>query len=424
MTDYSNNENKKSGIKINVRGVVHYLLIYLMMQYHVATFYAIHQKYFEPFIITTFALFTLINYRKFKRSMLIPFLIILSTLIIMISLITEGSLGIHSVKNIIMPIFITSVIILYDKNLVLLRYVKFCYYLSLLSLPFFAMCRFNIQLASRLLPKYIGPVNDFYYGKVIYSMRYVYNFDTRNSSFFTEPGLFCVVLVAALYIMLFMGNELTLSKKKFSRYIIVFIITILTTLSAAGYISFGVVLIGFLVSKKSHGNIKHNKFKIIALISIVVFLLGLNNELYKDQSIINVYLFSKMDSTALAIEGNSGNARLATIDLSIASLLKNPLGVGMTTLVKQLPDYAVGARFTLFIAAFGVETALLFYFYILKEFYRVKKNSFAFYCFIISYIVLSSAQSQVFYSSLLMIPFYYKFSSVQYNNKHYVTSIS
>jgi hypothetical protein len=134
----------------------------------------------------------------------------------------------------------------------------------------------------------------------------------RNTGIFREPGVFMIYLNVAIIFQLFVKNR---SNKK---YLIVFIIAILTTLSTAGFIV--LLAIGILYLLK--GKEKKKKFQGVLFLSIIIFVILNNYELFENT-------LNKFDSTSG--DYSSSVARIASVQVPFAIFLDFPLfGTGLS----------------------------------------------------------------------------------------------
>lgn len=100
----------------------------------------------------------------------------------------------------------------------------------------------------------------------------------RNAGLFWEPGMFQIILNIAVFFLL------TTDELKVDKYIIIFVITILTTMSTTGYICLLLNLVYFLYRSN---RIKHKLryYVIIVLCIIVILILDANTNLITDKLI-------------------------------------------------------------------------------------------------------------------------------------------
>ena len=182
-----------------------------------------------------------------------------------------------------------------------------------------------------------------YYGKFLYSI----GRDSRNCGLYTEPGLYQIILNAALYVLLFHPNKLYLTKKKYMQSIIVIIIAIITSLSAAGLVTTGGIILYYSVTSKKNNvaNKKHLLLKNIQMyIGAVILLVLLDFILRGDKSMIYVGVIEKIQGLSFTeLSGSTGNARLVSALISIKSFLKYPLGAGVNRVRLVMQTFESGS---------------------------------------------------------------------------------
>lgn len=140
-------------------------------------------------------------------------------------------------------------------------YTKVVYYLALLSLILFSLFLlfpqttnfFTINL-NRADTRYI---NLFFY------IHFVDMF--RNTGIFREPGVYIIYLNIAVFI------ELFFKKTPNRKYLVVFIIAILTTLSTAGFIILGLIGLIYTLKNKSAKTISQVVFVFILVVSFIIY---------------------------------------------------------------------------------------------------------------------------------------------------------
>lgn len=144
--------------------------------------------------------------------------------------------------------------------------------------------------------------------------------DIRNYSFFREPGIYAMYLCFALLLILFCDSAKMQLKKV--RYSIVFIISILTTLSTAGYLFLFSIIFLFLLLR--------NKFLTVLFLLVSVLLFGL---------VLIDTPFDKFNSDSLAYM--STLSRISSAILPLYIIIVNPFtGVGLDSFVSLYETYS------------------------------------------------------------------------------------
>ncbi|MDP3358417.1 MAG: O-antigen ligase family protein [Lutibacter sp.] len=133
----------------------------------------------------------------------------------------------------------------------------------------------------------------------------------RNTGIYREPGVYMIYLNLGIIFELFIKNSIN------KKYIVVFILALLTTLSTAGFIIASFIGLSFLLKEKKFKTfIKTSTF--ILILSIIIFY---NYDLFETS-------LMKFDKST--IEYGSTVARMASITVPFSIFLDNPfLGVGL-----------------------------------------------------------------------------------------------
>lgn len=383
---------------------MHYILIYFFIIFHGATIYELGKNYLQP-LIELVCILLCIRKKSIRKNSVMILLSILCFLTLLVSYTVGSGTGLTYFRAIADEIIITYVVVFYDKKNFFKRFLKTLSLLAIISLIFFSISLIDSNLLFNLFDKRPGERNFVFYGIIFYSMHTVLNYvEFRNCGIFTEPGIYAVLLISAIYALMFLGKYIDISSKQRYRYFFIFIITILTTLSTIAYIVMGVVIIGYMFRLKKTRQFVKDRRVLVLLCLIFLVTLYINYTIQGDKSIISTYVLNKVDTKTLLAEETSGNARLVTIVTSLSIIAKYPLGAGGNFVVASLPQYAVAAQFLTYIAAMGLVNSTILYLYFLRPSIIKRASITAFITYIIMYIMLSLAQSQVWYPSLLMFP--------------------
>lgn len=114
----------------------------------------------------------------------------------------------------------------------------------------------------KILPRTDGwgqgtPWATAFYGKVCYVYRgTLADAQYRNNGIFSEPGRYQIVLNTAIYFLLMFPKLFSENMAKVYKYLVVLIITLLTTGSTNGYMGLGIVLLMFLLANKQRSKVR------------------------------------------------------------------------------------------------------------------------------------------------------------------------
>ena len=199
------------------------------------------------------------------------------------------------------------------------RFVKFVYVFAVISLCFYIPCMLFKPLGPWLIDhvaKYMtapftrNNLEDVYisrYNMIIFNLGQI-TFH-RNSGFYWEPGAHGGFLILALFVNLFYRKE-----KWMSKFNIVFLVTILTTLSTTTYLSlFFVILVylkGFFIRRPW------------VSLFLALALLGSAFLLYNKLEFLNEKINKQIEKTEY---GTPGESRFSSILADIRQLNEHPL---------------------------------------------------------------------------------------------------
>lgn len=149
---------------------------------------------------------------------------------------------------------------------------------------------------------------------------------SRNTSIFREPGVFMIYLNIALIFSLFLNK--TMNRK----YILVYLIAIISTMSTAGVILGGLIIaLSIFFDQKKHKKI--DKYVIIVLFLMSLTYFATNEEIYKQ-------VFDKLNSNSGSY--NSTMARIVSLLVPVVIFYHNPLwGAGLSSFSSEFTKYSI-----------------------------------------------------------------------------------
>lgn len=400
--------NMKAGfvIKINRYHIMHYILIYfaIMMQGSI-----IFKNYQDLFYICSLALFFIIYFPKGylpnSPYLIRVFLLFCSLLVTLV--LTGGSLSLPSILNIISRFLIAYIVVDFDRKEFCTRYVNMVSFLAIVSLLFYIVQLISPDIIRMIFPQYIIE-SQVFYGAFLYSMGP--STQIRNCGIFMEPGIYQIVLISAIYIILFMNSQLHISSRKKSIFLIAIVCALITGQSTTGYISLILVTGVYMFSRVDKGANVYKKIIILAVCTFLVwdFYHGEDGLIYK--TLISK-LFDSSGNIDLTVSTGASRYYSALADINV--FLSYPLGAGVdiygrvwrSSLAVSLGDTASTAGLTRTFATLGiVNTLLIFSIY----FWLMKINGFSIYmkmAYILMFINISMGQPSIYFPALMMILF-------------------
>lgn len=227
------------------------------------------------------------------------------------------------------------------------RLIKLIYYIAFISIIIFAVTKTLGFGVSAVLYPFLYPSfsqDEIYsYGGFIY--RFVFLHSERNCGPFGEPGQYQCVLSVALYFVLFRSYLFT-EKERF-RYLLVFFVALLTTLSTSGYIAMAIIVICFLLQSKNKID-RRAKYLFWGILICSIFFFS-----YTDlgQDFMNTAVYDKIyNEGQIDLSNKSGGARTESISGVLMTIANDPAtlwGVGYDRLNDMGLEGCAGLLFLL-----------------------------------------------------------------------------
>ena len=316
-------------VRKNIVGIIQYLYIYIMMSSAGMAFPAYIGNDNYIILILLMGMYYILN-KKALLHLQTHFLLFIGCLFFSMLLVVIGStLSLGTALNVTsIPLIIYATYKIDPANY-LQRLVKLIFYIALISLILFTATRlfgFNSfsGIFSHLYTSFYREGQVYSYGGFLY--RFVTLHSNRNCGPFGEPGRYQCILSVALYFTLF--HAYLFKSRNRIQYLVVFFITLITTLSTSGYIGMFILIICFLSHSSKTVN-KQIKYVFIAMI-VGVFLFASMTKLGND--FINTAIFDKIyENGQLDLSNKSGGVRTASIIGVLSTIYHHPItlfGIG------------------------------------------------------------------------------------------------
>lgn len=286
---------------------------------------------------------------------------------------------------------------------VMSKFIHLVFFFSAISL----VCYFIVFMGAGSLLQRIFRTYTSGMGVVSGKWFYVYNpISERNSGIFTEPGIFQLILVMCLFVMIFLRERISIVGCKYSIYMAVLIITIITTKSAAGYLGLLIIVCGVLLKRKEKRDVL-----IFAILLIGVAYLLYDFYTNGNASLLQTYFFGKfaeVDSTNYS--RSSGGARMVTMTLGIESALHHPFGIGYLQWQEQIKmiygrQFGTGNALFSMLGIRGFGALLITLYLALTPAVKNRKDWLEAIIFIILYLYITTVQSNVMYPATTLVAF-------------------
>lgn len=393
-------------INTNRHQFLHLILIYCAIMMQGSIIFKTYQDFFYIGSLILFCARYLPKGYLPDRQYFVRIGLLFCSLLITFAL-TGGSLSFPSIMNIICRFLFVYVVVDFDRNEFCTRYIKVVSFLAVVSLLFFAIQLVSPNIIKSIFPKYIIE-SQVFYGAFLYAMGP--SSLIRNCGIFMEPGIYQIVIISAIYIILFMNNEIHITTRKKTVYLIVLICTLVTGQSTTGYVSLVLVAGVYMFSKVDTDASIYKK----AIIPAVCIFLVWDFYRGKDGLIYTTLIKKLFDSAGnLDLTVSTGASRYYSALADIKVFLEYPLGAGFdiygriwrSSLMVSLGDVASTAGLTRSFATLGIISSLL----ILSTYlWLMKKNGFNIYmkvAYILMFANISMAQPSVYFPALMMILF-------------------
>lgn len=390
-------------LQINKTAIIQYTLIFLMIQYIGGRLFSYFGSAFNIviFLISAFFILKSMNLTlKDKEYFIWIFIIFLS--MGLTSFATFGGLSIGTIFSIITRFTIAYAAISANRFKFCERFLKLSVFLCIFSwITFFITSVLNLSIVSPVLP-FLPQIRGEDGSTVSYGLfLIVFNVmdKTRNSGIFGEPGEFQMLINLALYFTFFKADYL--ERKKMHKYLIVFLVTMLTNLSTTGMFNTIAFLIFCLFQPKKKVGVRIKSFIISIFMLLGIYILFFAS---KDSLIYTAFINKFIDNGQINFNQGTASARVLSFELLGNVIRKEPwsliLGVGYEGLAKYSYSLAVsGLIFSLIM--FGIVTNLIIYG---KAICVIKKYSYNIFEFLfIVFMIINNGLGQPDILSIIVI---------------------
>ena len=381
------------------KSIIQYFLIILMIITHGALFYAVEVMSLIPQIITIIIAFVAMKWR-IKKCHFVLFLFIAAS--VAFTALISGGIGPKLIVDLLSSFFIVEAAYIYDPDMFLTRIVNIITFIASCSLVGFLIWNIQPDIIKAIFI-YDSNIYGGFYNGYIYVVKLL---EPRNVGIFYEPGVMGTVLLMQLFYILFYSDKLYIARKKVIYSVIITVIAIITTFSLMAYIGTVIVALAFALSRlKTEEQKRVRKYILVFSVLITTFIFNdyITN---RDNSIWNVYVVEKIDGINSVENANnhvtSGGARIRTAEISLQMLFENPFGSGYNKF-SEAEQGLYGGTVTggniLFkhLGTAGIITYLLTLYMVFGEYYRYSKSKYVFWVFVILYVNITLAQSQMWY---------------------------
>jgi hypothetical protein len=329
-------------------------------------------------------------FRREKNGKLLLALLLIS-IMILISMISHSEFYSRAYWRLLAVVIIVSYLIeKYGFRNIVKVYLDIMFFVSIISLIGYLLLNFTSLLNN--LPS-VTNINGVEYGVGII-FNYIKAFPERNCGIFWEPGIF------ASYLALAIAFESIINSNSISWFrILVFVVSIITTTSSAGYVllifSLGIVL---LRGRKLSGYKKLLAIIVVIAIAIVAFNI--------DNIILNTSLAQNKYLIKLTSDRMNQSSRITSIYHNLSIFRKRVLfGAGINSVLNQMSSWADISTSTYMLSIFGVMGSLYTLFIIYGIFSQKNINIFVklFFFFILISIVNKEPHINIMFTWIIIL---------------------
>lgn len=329
-------------------------------------------------------------FRREKNGKLLLALLLIS-IMILISMISHSEFYSRAYWRLLAVVIIVSYLIeKYGFRNIVKVYLDIMFFVSIISLIGYLLLNFTSLLNN--LPS-VTNINGVEYGVGII-FNYIKALPERNCGIFWEPGIF------ASYLALAIAFESIINSNSISWFrILVFVVSIITTTSSAGYVllifSLGIVL---LRGSKLSGYKKLLAIIVVIAIAIVAFNI--------DNIILNTSLAQNKYLIKLTSDRMNQSSRITSIYHNLSIFRKRVLfGAGINSVLNQMSSWADISTSTYMLSIFGVMGSLYTLFIIYGIFSQKNINIFVklFFFFILISIVNKEPHINIMFTWIIIL---------------------
>ena len=329
-------------------------------------------------------------FRREKNGKLLLALLLIS-IMILISMISHSEFYSRAYWRLLAVVIIVSYLIeKYGFRNIVKVYLDIMFFVSIISLIGYLLLNFTSLLNN--LPS-VTNINGVEYGVGII-FNYIKALPERNCGIFWEPGIF------ASYLALAIAFESIINSNSISWFrILVFVVSIITTTSSAGYVllifSLGIVL---LRGRKLSGYKKLLAIIVVIAIAIVAFNI--------DNIILNTSLAQNKYLIKLTSDRMNQSSRITSIYHNLSIFRKRVLfGAGINSVFNQMSSWADISTSTYMLSIFGVMGSLYTLFIIYGIFSQKNINIFVklFFFFILISIVNKEPHINIMFTWIIIL---------------------
>lgn len=372
-----------SSLKINKKAVIQYFLIYLCFLNTSSKVSSLYGDNFVLFILLMIAVCVFTRRVLLNKNYTFFLMILFGSIFVQHTLI-QGNISIPSILNMAGKFLIAYCAVRVCKEAFVHRFLKLTVFLAGISLICFVLS--YTPVASIMSSIFITNHASCWTGNISYG-RFLYHYMpgyTRNVGIFNEPGVYQLFLNMALFVLLFMQETSGVTGKKRNRYLILILITIVTTMSTAGYLTTLFIFAGYTISMNQKLSIRNLSMILGGIIILAIFT---QTDIFYDNFLGKIAL----SDSSVGFESGTGNARVASILLDLSYIKENIWGYGYSGTwvnTSSIATFEKGSSvgLTSLINVYGVPIAGIIYVSYIWSFLKISKTKIQFITLLLMFI--------------------------------------
>ena len=400
-------------LTIKKRGLLQYITIYLLLAFTGSIGFRINNDLCIGIAMVLF-LYVFLTRRSSIPQHIYLFIILLTVALFGEIVLTSGGVSVVSIISIISRFAIVSAAIYSDEGQFIDRFVRMSVLLATVSLFGFV----GVQVVPFLFKAFFPSITETvvtpygtqfarYYGGYIFAFT---ESATRNIGIYHEPGLYAIVLNATLYMLLYKGEQIFVSKRTYKMMFLIVVIAIISCMSTMGYI----ICVGMLICRyflqRSYTKLST---RIVAL--SVLLMLAVYNSVAGTDSFIYKNLVSKITNSSGEIDlfVSTGKSRIISLLADLNVFLAHPFGIGYLKYNNTWSSFlidntisdtssCVGITQTLAILGIIITGIIMGYYFILSRRNQKLNESMAFW---LMFFIIVLSQPQIWYPPMICLLF-------------------
>ncbi|MBT1177149.1 hypothetical protein JS532_06155 [Bifidobacterium callimiconis] len=426
-------------IRIKKTPLMQYALLYLMLLIpgSCAVSRYLNATVLYGVVVMLYLLLMIIN--SGYRNIYIPiFVSLLAVATIVIRAKTGGVGPLSFLENAAMLI-IVYIAAAVDKKAFLLRYIRIVCVFAVISIVFWSIfCIFPSLVSAWPATSFwtqdlgTGQWATTLHGKGLWLYSYLEIHATRNCGFYTEPGVYQIVLNSVLFVLLFWRRELNIrSEREYWLYVVIIITTLITCQSTTGYISMLVMLIIFFISNSDKKALRTVKWKLAFLVALVLAIVVIDFLLRGRSSLLYSQVLNKLFGGnvggGLNLADSTGQYRMITVMASLKALSIDPYGIGFDAFYAIRDSFdpaAVAASIATYAAVYGIIFWLAIIIMILYPVLKYEHRKLLIIAFCFMFVNSTTSETYLFYPGLMVFPIYLSLHMKNFAFSHFRGSIT